>query len=140
MTRRRIHAGSVAIRTAGRKGGARRSLGLRNPLPRIAGGIRRDPPEGGEFLVSAPPVPTPFDADLLYVECGRCGSPVFWEPGRTRRLLAGACIDPLELDASCLLVTDACPVCCGERNQYVVQIFRVGRGPERLQPPFFGNA
>ena len=58
-----------------------------------------------------------YDPELLYVECGRCGSPVMWEQGRASRILEQAGIDPLELDASCLLVTDGCPM-CGSKGQY----------------------
>ena len=44
------------------------------------------------------PVTGGFDPELLYVECGRCGSsPVLWEDGRATRLLDQAGIDPLEL-------------------------------------------
>ncbi|MCR4667132.1 MAG: hypothetical protein K5657_07545 [Desulfovibrio sp.] len=69
--------------------------------------------------------PKCFNPELLYVECGRCGSPVIWEKGRASLLLKEAGIDPLELDARCLLVTDACPMCSSKRKQYTVQIFRV---------------
>ena len=82
------------------------------------------------FLAPVPEALRPhgYDPELLYVECGRCGAPVMWEKGRATRLLEQAGIDSLELDASCLLVTDACPMCTGNGN-YTVQIFRVS-GPE----------
>jgi hypothetical protein len=85
------------------------------------------------------PVYPGYDPELLYVECGRCGAPVIWGEGRATRLLGQAGIDPLELDSSCLLVTDGCPV-CSSRGQYTVQIFRVGTGPEARRPPYFGTA
>ncbi|MDR3357565.1 MAG: hypothetical protein LBN96_01640 [Desulfovibrio sp.] len=75
------------------------------------------------------------DPELLYVECGSCGAPVMWGEGRATRILAQAGIDPLELDSSCLLVTDACPM-CSNRTHYSVQIFRVSNG----NPPQFGTA
>lgn len=65
-----------------------------------------------------------YDPELLYVECGRCGSPVIWEEGRAERLLAEAGIDPLELDSSCILLTDGCPS-CGSSREYSVRIFRL---------------
>lgn len=80
-----------------------------------------------------------YDPELLYVECGRCGSPVMWEQGKATHILGIAGIDPLELDASCLLVTDACPT-CGGTGHYTVQIFRVSGDAQTRRPPFFGNA
>lgn len=55
------------------------------------------------------------------------------------RILEQAGIDPLELDASCLLVTDGCPM-CGSKGQYTVQIFRVSAGSETRRPPYYGTA
>lgn len=91
-----------------------------------------------ESLV-AKPVVEGFDPELLYVECGRCGSPVLWEDGRATRLLVQAGIDPLELDASCMLVTDACPA-CSRQDEYTVRIFRVTRGTDADLPPRLGHA
>ncbi|MCR5813595.1 MAG: hypothetical protein K6G15_03750 [Desulfovibrio sp.] len=73
-----------------------------------------------------------FDPELLYVECGRCGAPVLWEHGRATLLLQEAGIDPMELDSSCLLVTDACPMCSSKKKQYIVQIFRVSTNAESI--------
>ena len=75
-----------------------------------------------------------YDPELLYVECGRCGSPVMWEQGKATHILGVAGIDPLELDASCLLVTDACPS-CGGTGHYTVQIFRVSGDAQTRRPP-----
>lgn len=80
-----------------------------------------------------------FDPELLYVECGRCGSPVLWEDGGATRLLDQAGIDPRELDASCILVTDACPS-CSRQDEYTVRIFRVARGSAADLPPRLGHA
>lgn len=85
------------------------------------------------------PAPQGYDPELLYVECGRCGSPVMWEQGKATHILNQAGIDPLELDASCLLVTDGCPM-CGGKGHYTVQIFRVSAGAESRRPPYYGNA
>ncbi len=73
-----------------------------------------------------------FDPELRYVECGRCGAPVLWEHGRATLLLQEAGIDPMELDSSCLLVTDACPMCSSKKKQYIVQIFRVSTSTENI--------
>lgn len=83
--------------------------------------------------------PKGLDPDLLYVECGRCGSPVLWDQGRAAILLKEAGIDPLELDINCFLVTDACPVCSNQRKQYTVQIYRLSSGPD-LYTHYYGNA
>ena len=81
-----------------------------------------------------------YDPELLYVECGRCGAPVMWESGRATRLLEQAGIDCLELDASCLLVTDACPMCSGNNNHYTVQIFRVSAPETARARQTYGTA
>lgn len=65
-----------------------------------------------------------YDPELLYVECARCGAPVLWEEGRAGRLLLEAGIDPLELDSSCILLTDGCPA-CGSAREYSIRIFRL---------------
>lgn len=83
-------------------------------------------------LLPAPNLPQPgYDPEMLFVECSRCGNPIVWEKGRSTQILEGACIDPLELDAHCLLVTDGCPK-CSPSNVYHVQIFRMERGHGRL--------
>lgn len=80
-----------------------------------------------------------YDPEMLYVECGHCGAPVLWDDGRATRLLREAGIDPLELDSSCILVTEGCPA-CGESREYGVRICRVaGEGGAGL-PPLRGNA
>jgi len=81
----------------------------------------------------------PYDPELLYVECGRCGAPVIWEPGRATRILEVAGIDPLELDASCMLSTDSCSM-CSKKKGYTVQIFRLSSGPGSQRPRSFGTA
>ncbi|MBR4741346.1 MAG: hypothetical protein IK079_00390 [Desulfovibrio sp.] len=83
--------------------------------------------------------PKSFDPELLYVECGRCGAPVIWERGKASLLLHEAGIDPLELDSSCLLVTDACPMCSRKKKQYTVQIYRISTSIEQYAQ-LCGNA
>ncbi len=70
-----------------------------------------------------------FDPEMLFVECASCGNPILWEQGRSTEILLGAGIDPLELDAHCLLVTDGCPRCCSGRF-YHVQVYRVENSQE----------
>ena len=94
--------------------------------------------------IELPPIPKflqpkSFDPELLYVECGRCGAPVIWEYGKASKLLLEAGIDPIELDSSCLLVTDACPMCSRKKKQYIVQIYRISTSIEQYAQ-LSGNA
>ncbi|MDD6180923.1 MAG: hypothetical protein PUB01_02460 [Desulfovibrionaceae bacterium] len=66
-----------------------------------------------------------FDPELLFVECGQCGAPVIWEPGQATQVLESAGVDPLELDASCLLISEGCPLCGKADRQFTVQVCRV---------------
>lgn len=88
----------------------RRPLNRRRPL--LHGSRSLSARQEAPHTVNVPVLPQPeaFDPDMLYVECGHCGAPIVWEKGRTRRLLAAVGIDPLELDASCVLITDSCPL------------------------------
>jgi len=83
-----------------------------------------------------------YDPELMIVECARCGRPVLWESGRSTEVLAGVGIDPLELDAHCLLMTDGCPYCRPRQEEgFSVQVFRLT--PERSGAfgiKFAGNA
>lgn len=76
-----------------------------------------------------PPLPAfakGYDPELLIVECARCGRPVLWESGRSTEMLAVAGVDPLELDAHCLLLTDGCLRCRPQSKEaFNVQVFRV---------------
>lgn len=92
-----------------------------------------------ESLKSAPAPKSGYDPELLYVECGRCGAPVLWEPGRATSLLEHAGVDPMELDSSCMLMTDACPA-CGGASEYTVRIFRISDRPDSGFPPAAGHA
>ncbi len=65
-----------------------------------------------------------YDPEMLFVECGKCGSPIVWEQGRATEILHNAGIDALELDPHCLLVTDGCPR-CSKGKLYRVQVYRV---------------
>ena len=123
--------------------------------------LRREVTAGGRFRRAVPLTAVSltagrpgYDPELLYVECGRCGAPVLWEPGRATRLLDESGIDPLELDAACLLVTNACPMCGapdapkaredgGEpdgETGYEVRVFRVGGEGEGFGSPRQGHA
>lgn len=85
------------------------------------------------------PAPGGYDPEMLFVECARCGAPVMWEPGKATRIMNMAGIDALELDSSCLLVTDGCSLCSAEK-EFTVQIFRVSAGSGASLPPRTGNA
>ena len=104
----------------------RKASALRRPLnrrrPLLHGSRSLTARQEGPHTVNVPVLPQPeaFDPDMLYVECGHCGAPIVWEKGRTRRLLAAVGIDPLELDASCVLITDSCPL-CGGKGRYTIR-------------------
>ena len=147
MTRKIRHGASVSGRTAQGKrrcGGSRVEgrweLGRRfAPLRRYPRPVRRPKDTRRWFQVPAPLRRQPVDPELLFVECSRCGAPVLWDPGRATRLLAQAGVDPLELDSSCLLMTDGCPF-CRPAGQYTVQIYRVSNVKEGQLPPLVGHA
>ena len=76
--------------------------------------------------VTFAPTARGYDPELMIVECAHCGRPVLWEPGRSTEVLAGVGIDPLELDAHCLLLTDGCPHCRPrQKGGFNVQVFRL---------------
>lgn len=152
--RRSRHAGSLSGRTGQRKTArtafqaavtgsrtaGRRLLGRRHaPLRPVWASCRRRRETVRWFRVPVPAVPRAVDPELLYVECGHCGAPVIWEPGRMTRLLRQAGVDPLELSASCVLLTDGCPI-CRPSSLYSVQIFRVSNAREGLLPLLAGHA
>jgi hypothetical protein len=67
-----------------------------------------------------------YDPELMIVECVHCGRPVLWEPGRSTAVLANVGVDPLELDAHCLLLTDGCSQCRPRQEEgFSVQVFRL---------------
>lgn len=134
MTRYSRHAATLSGRQTQGKRALRRPLNRRRPL--LHGSRSLTARQEGPHTVNVPVLPQPeaFDPDMLYVECGHCGAPIVWEKGRTRRLLAAVGIDPLELDASCVLITDSCPL-CGGKGRYTIQIYRISAarsGPSRV--------
>ena len=80
-----------------------------------------------------------FDPEMVYVQCGVCGAPVIWEQGKTSELFRTAGIDPLELDPTCILVTNGCPSCSGH-GMFSVQILRVTETPAQYYPVTLGCA
>ncbi|MDK2957952.1 MAG: hypothetical protein PWQ57_3450 [Desulfovibrionales bacterium] len=66
-----------------------------------------------------------FDPELLYVECGRCGEPVLWEPGDTTRLLAWYGVNPETLDERCLIISDGCRACDPDAAGYDTEVVRL---------------
>lgn len=103
--------------------------------------------KGGERLkfirVSESVLPHPvnrgFDPEMIYVECSRCGAPVLWERGRSTEIFKTAGIDPLELDASCMLVSDGCPA-CSRNPMYSVRMLRISTTPPSREPASKGHA
>lgn len=75
--------------------------------------------------------PQGYDPELLFVECKKCGAPVLWEKGQASHILETAGVDPLELDASCVLLSDGCPACTAQPH-YTVQIYRIEQGAGRF--------
>lgn len=90
-------------------------------------------------LVPFKPLTRGYDPELLFVECAHCGAPVLWEPGKATALLAKAGIDPLELDASCMLLTEGCPI-CASKQEYEVRVFRIASAGTGDLPPTHGHA
>ena len=80
-----------------------------------------------------------FDPEMVYVQCGVCGAPVIWEQGKTSELFKTAGIDPLELDPTCILVTNGCPACSGH-GMFSVQIMRITETPAQYYPVTLGYA
>ena len=79
-----------------------------------------------KHAVLLPELARGYDPELLMVECANCGQPVLWERGRSTEVLQAAGIDPIELDAHCLLLTDGCPRCRPKQDKaFTVQVFRV---------------
>lgn len=139
MTRYSRHAATLSGRQTQGKHAPRRVLNRRRPLRHRSrcAVARQEPPHTVNIPVL--PVPEAFDPDMLFVECGHCGAPIFWEKGRTRRLLNAVGIDPLELDASCVLITDSCPL-CGGKGRYTVQIYRISAARSARHLFYAGNA
>lgn len=66
-----------------------------------------------------------FDPDLLYVECGKCGQPILWGPGQTKKILDAAEIGPGEIDEHCVIISDGCPSCQPGETSFSTQIVRM---------------
>ena len=67
----------------------------------------------------------PFDPELLYVECSECGEPILWEEGKTRELLIMSGADPHDLDLSCMILSEGCPLCQPDDPSYITHIIRL---------------
>ena len=79
-----------------------------------------------------------YDPEMLYVECSRCGAPILWEPGQTAKILRDAGISPLELDASCVILSDGCPLCTSG-DSFTVSIRRLTKPSAGGMPPSGGT-
>lgn len=75
---------------------------------------------------------SPYDPELLYVECQTCGKPVLWEQGKTTELLLAAGVDVSKLDERCMILSEGCPACSPSvRDGYTLAVVRLaGLTPE----------
>ena len=121
MTRYSRHAATLSGRQTQGKRALRRPLNRRRPL--LHGSRSLTARQEGPHTVNVPVLP----------------QPEAWEKGRTRRLLAAVGIDPLELDASCVLITDSCPL-CGGKGRYTIQIYRISAARSGRHVFYAGNA
>lgn len=84
-----------------------------------------------------------YDPELLYVECKLCGRPILWEQGRTTSLLLQSNINPLSIDAHCLILSEGCRECMPDADGFHLSIIRLATMPMSavllLQKPA-GNA
>lgn len=74
-----------------------------------------------------------IDPDLLYVECGQCGAPLLWGQGKTLRILQEAEVDVEELDASCMIISNGCPMCDPGAKTFSSQLVRLDPEPQSDQ-------
>ena len=79
-----------------------------------------------------------YAPEMLYVECSRCGAPILWEPGQTAKILRDAGISPLELDASCVILSDGRPLCTSG-DSFTVSIRRLTKPSAGGMPPSGGT-
>jgi hypothetical protein len=75
---------------------------------------------------------SPYDPEMLYVECRACGKPVLWESGKTTELLLAAGVDLSRLDERCLILSEGCPACRPNEEQgFTLAVLRIaGLTPE----------
>jgi len=66
-----------------------------------------------------------FAPDLLYAECSRCGQPVLLEPDQTADIILWSGINPTQLDLSCMILSEGCPMCDPEEEYYSTHIVRL---------------
>ncbi|WP_333525945.1 hypothetical protein [Desulfocurvibacter africanus] len=70
-------------------------------------------------------MPKRFANDLLYAECSRCGQPVLLEPDQTADIILWSGLNPLQLDLSCMILSDGCPLCDPEEEYFPTHIVRL---------------
>ena len=66
-----------------------------------------------------------FDFKMLYAECENCGQPVILEPEQTEDVLLWSGVDPLALDAACMILSEGCPNCDPEEEYYATHVVRL---------------
>lgn len=75
-----------------------------------------------------------YDPDLIYVECGKCGQPILWGPGQTKKILDAAEIADEEIDEHCAIISDGCPSCKPGETSFSTQIVRMNDEQEDTMP------
>jgi hypothetical protein len=68
---------------------------------------------------------SPYDPEMLYVECSNCGKPIMWESGRTTELLVRSNINVSQLDEHCLILADGCKECMPYSHGHSLSIVRL---------------
>ncbi len=81
-----------------------------------------------------------FDPELLFVECYKCGQPIFWEKGKTTDLLHDAGIAMQELDERCMIMAQGCPQCSPHKTQLELRVVRLAAENEQHFEDISGNA
>ncbi|MFV0421910.1 hypothetical protein [Oleidesulfovibrio sp.] len=81
-----------------------------------------------------------FDPELLFVECSSCGSPIFWEKGRTTSILEESGIAVQDLDERCMIMSQGCPRCTPREREFELRVVRLAPEGEKSLPEISGNA
>lgn len=70
-------------------------------------------------------MPKRIATDLLYAECSRCGQPVLLEPDQTADVILWSGINPTQLDLSCMILSEGCPMCDPEEEYFPTHVVRL---------------
>jgi hypothetical protein len=64
----------------------------------------------------------PFDPDLLFIECSKCGRALNWEKGATSMFLVRSGIDTGNLDSSFMILSMGCANCSPDELGYLTKL------------------